>query len=174
MEEQKMRKQKTLKTLVILVLAVVMACTAVMPTGSVQAASGYGFKSKGVTIKPGGSAKKFIKANKKWLKKTKNSKSCVAESGYDVTRVYKYFTIVTYASKKNGTGVLESISITNKSVKTPEGLSCGDDVDAIKKCYSKAKKTGKCYSVTKGKTKIVISVEDDVVTEIEYLYTGKY
>jgi hypothetical protein len=171
-----MKKQKTLKTLVILVLAVVMAFTAAVPTGSVQAASGYGFKSKGVTIKPGGKAEKFIKANKKYLVKgkTTNSKSCVAESGYDVTRVYKYFTIVTYASKKNGYGKLESISITSKKVTTPEGLSCGDDVDAIKECYSKAKKTGKCYSVTKGKTKIVISVEDDVVTEIEYLYTGKY
>jgi hypothetical protein len=59
-------------------------------------------------------------------------------------------------------------------VKTPEGLSCGDDASNITECYSKAKKSGNCYSVTKGKTKIVISVKDDVVTEIEYLYTGKY
>jgi hypothetical protein len=169
-----MKRQKTLKTLVILLLTVVMAFGAAVQTTPVQAASGYGFKSKGVTIKPGGDAKKFIKANKKYLKKTKNSKSCVAESGYDVTRVYKYFTIVTYASKKNGYGKLESISITSKKVKTPEGLKCGDDVDAIKKCYSKAKKSGKCYSVKKGKTKIIITVKDDVVTEIEYLYTGKY
>jgi hypothetical protein len=171
-----MKKQKTFKTLVILVLAVVMAFGAAVQTTPVQAASGYGFKSKGVTIKPGGSAKKFIKANKKYLikGKTTNSKSCVADSGYDVTRVYKYFTIVTYASKKNGYGKLESISITNKSVKTPEGLSCGDDASNITECYSKAKKSGSCYSVTKGKTKIIISVKNDVVTEIEYLYTGKY
>jgi hypothetical protein len=171
-----MKKQKTFKTLVILVLAVVMAFGAAVQTTPVQAASGYGFKSKGVTIKPGGSAKKFIKANKKYLikGKTTNSKSCVADSGYDVTRVYKYFTIVTYASKKNGYGKLESISITNKSVKTPEGLSCGDDASNITECYSKAKKSGSCYYATKGKTKIIISVKNDVVTEIEYLYTGKY
>jgi hypothetical protein len=141
---------------------------------TVQAASGYGFKSASVTVKPGQDAKKFIKANKKWLKSTKNNKSCVSSSGYDVTRKYKYFTIVTLASKKNGYGKLETISITNKSVETPEGLKCGDDESEIKECYSKAKKSGSVYSVSKGKTKIVIVVESGKVTEIEYLYTGKY
>jgi hypothetical protein len=169
-----MGKLKKLTKVIMVILAVVTICGAAAPAVSVQAAGGYGFKSKGVTVKPGASAEKFIKANKKWLKKTTNSKSCVASSGYDVTRKYKYFTIVTYADEKDGTGVLESISITNKSVKTPEGLSCGDDEDAITECYSDAKKSGSCYSTKKGNTKIVITVEDDAVTEIEYLYTGKY
>ena len=37
-----------------------------------------------------------------------------------VKRVYTYFTIVTYASKKNGKGKLESITITNPQVVTPD------------------------------------------------------
>lgn len=167
-------KMKNIKKIVIVVLAMVMLFGAVCPATNVYAATGYGFKSKGVTVRPGASAEKFIKANKKWLKKTTNSKSCVAKSGYDVTRKYKYFTIVTYASEKNGNGVLESISITNTSVTTPEGLSCGDSVDKITECYDDAKKIGNCYSSKKGDTKIIISVKDDKVTEIEYLYTGKY
>jgi hypothetical protein len=165
---------KKLKKLVLLVLTLAMIGGIAAPVVPAQAASGYGFKSKGVTVKPGGNAKAFIKANKKYLKKTKNAKSCVSSSGYDVTRKYKYFTLTTYAEKKNGYGIVESISITNKSVKTPEGLHCGDDVDKIKECYSKAQKLGSTYSVKKGKTRIVITVKDDVVKEIEYLYTGTY
>jgi hypothetical protein len=165
---------KKLRRLVIIVLALVMISGVAADATTVSAASGYGFKSAGVTIKPGGDSKKFIKANKKWLKKTKNGKSCVSSSGYDITRKYKYFTIVTYADKKNGYGKLESLSITNKSVKTPEGLKCGDDESKIKECYSKAKKSGSVYNVSKGKTKLIISVEDEKVTEIEYFYTGTY
>jgi hypothetical protein len=165
---------KKLKKLVILVLALAMIGGIAAPVTPVQAASGYGFKSKGVTVKPGEDAEAFVKANKKWLKKTKNSKSCVSSSGYDVTRKYKYFTLTTYSGKKNGYGIVESITITNKSVKTPEGLHCGDDVDTLKECYSKAEKLGDTYSVQKGKTRIVITVKDDVVKKIEYLYTGTY
>jgi hypothetical protein len=173
MQERK-REMKNLKKLLIIVLALVMISGVAADATTVKAASGYGFKSNGVTVKPGGDAKKFIKANKKWIKSTKNSKSCVANSGYDVTRKYKYFTIITLADKKNGYGKLESISITNKSVETPEGLKCGDDESQIKECYSKAKKSGIVYTVSKGKTKLVITVKDETVTEIEYLYTGSY
>jgi hypothetical protein len=165
---------KKLRRLVVIVLALVMISGVAADATTVQAASGYGFKSQGVTIKPGGNAEKFIKANKKYLKKTTNKKTCIASSGYDIVRKYKYFTIITYASKKNGYGKLESLSITNKSVKTPEGLKCGDDESKIKECYSKAKKSGSVYNVSKGKTKIIITVEDEKVTEIEYFYTGTY
>jgi hypothetical protein len=166
---------KKLKRLVVIALALIMLSGAAADAVTVQAASGYGFKSAGVTVKPGGNAEKFIKANKKWLKKTENKGTCVAGSGYDITRTYKYFSITTYSKKKNGYGKLESISITNKSVKTPEGLKCGDSESAIKKCYSKAKKkSDMIYTVTKGKTQLVISLSNKKVSEIEYIYTGSY
>jgi hypothetical protein len=168
---------KNLKKLLIIVLALVMISGVAADANTVQAASGYSFKSNGATIKPGGDAKKFIQANKKWLKKTTNKKTCVASEGYDIVRKYKYFTIITYADKKNGYGKLESLTITNKSVKTPEGLKCGDDESKIKECYSKAKTTtsgGSVYRTTKGKTQILITVKDEKVKEIEYFYTGTY
>lgn len=160
------------KIKIIMILAVMICC--MMPTAFVNAASGYGFRSQGVTVKPGGKAAKFIEANSKYLSNTTNSKSCIAKSGYDVKRVYTYFTIVTYASKKNGKGKLESISITDPQVITPEGLSCGMDESKIKECYDKAKLTGSIYVATKGKTKICIKAENGKVESIEYLYTGKY
>ena len=164
---------KNQKKFTIVVILMVMICC-MMPMGSVHAASGYGFRSQGVTVKPGGSAAKFIDANRKYLVKTTNTKSCISKSGYDVKRVYTYFTIVTYASKKNGKGKLESITITNPQVVTPEGLSCGMNESEIKKCYSKAKETNGVYVAAKGKSKICIETADGKVKSIEYLYAGKY
>ncbi len=156
----------------IAILALMICC--MMPAAYVNGASGYGFRSQGVTVKPGGKAAKFIDANRKYLSKTTNAKSCIAKSGYDVTRVYTYFTIVTYASKKNGKGKLESITITNPQVVTPEGLSCGMDESEVKKCYDKAKSNEGVYIASKGKTKLYIETANGKVKSIEYLYSGKY
>ena len=163
-----------LKKMVAFLLACVCLTVCVVPAADVHAASGYAFKSKGVSVTPGKSAKSFIKANKKYYVSIKNSTSCVASSGYDVTRVYKYFTLVTYSDKKNGEGKVESITITDPAVTTMEGAHCGMDVDELKDTYKKAKKLGSTYYVTKGKTKIVFLMEDDAVKEITYLYTGKF
>lgn len=166
---------KTIKKLAVLVMALVMMFGCVSEATAFAATStSYSFKSKGVTITPGKNAKKFINANKDYYVSKSNSKTCIASSGYDVTRVYKYFTITTYSKKKNGTGKLESISITNTSVNTPEGLKCGMAESEITKKYSDAKKFGSSYSTTKGKTKIVITVSGGKVSEIEYLYTGSF
>ncbi len=154
------------------IMVMVMCC--VVSVVSVDAASGYGFRSQGVTVKPGDNATKFINANKKYLQKTTNAKTCIAKSGYDVKRIYTYFTIVTFASKKNGKGKLESIAITHPDVVTPEGLSCGMNAEQIKKCYRDAKSSGNIYTVEKGKTKIYVKAKDGKVKSIEYLYTGKY
>lgn len=165
-----MKNWKKLK--MVWILMVLICC--MMPMVSVNAASGYGFRSQGVTVKPGGSAAKFIEANRKYLVKTTNAKSCIAKSGYDVKRVYTYFTIVTYAPNKNGTGKLESITITNPQVVTPEGLSCGMNESEIKKCYRKAKAAKGVYVAAKGKTKICVETANGKVKSIEYLYAGKF
>lgn len=169
----KNKNLKGIKKFIVLVLAIVMLAPMVAPT-TVEAASGYGFKSKGVTVKPGGNASSFIDANKSYYKSIKSAKSCIANKGYDVTRRYTYFTLVTYASDKNGKGKVEQIAITSKSVSTPEGLKCGNTVSKLKKCYKNAKKLGSNYYVTKGKTKITFKIKSDKVTQITYLYTGKF
>lgn len=160
----------------LLAFAMVCLCMSacVLQVKEVNAASAYSFKSKGATATPGSSASKFIKANKKYYVKTSNSKSCIASKGYDVTRKYKYFTLVTYSTKKNGTGKVESVTITNKDVTTREGAHCGMKVSDLKKKYKSAKKLGSTYYVTKGKTKIVFSISDDKVKEINYVYTGSF
>lgn len=162
------------KKLIAFAVACVCLMVCVLPAAEVNAASAYSFKSKGATATPGKDASSFIKANKSYYKGMKNSKTCVASSGYDVIREYKYFTLVTYSSSKDGEGKIESITITDKNVTTVEGAHCGMSVSDLKKTYKKAKKIGNTYYVTKGKTKLVFLVKNDEVTEINYLYTGKY
>ena len=48
------------------------------------------------------------------------------------------------------------------------------DMDELKEIYKNAKKLAKTYYVTKGKTKISFLIKDDKVSEINYLYTGKF
>lgn len=163
-----------LKKLAAFVLACVCLTVCVVPAMDVSAASAYEFKSKGVSVAPGKSASAFIKANKKDYESIKNSATCVASSGYDVIRVYKYFTLITYSDKKNGEGKVESITIIDPSVTTVEGAHCGMDTDELKDIYKKAKKLGSTYYVTKGKTRISFVIEDDKVKEITYSYTGKF
>ena len=163
-----------LKKMVAFLLACLCLTMCVAPAMEISAASGYSFKSKGVTVKPGSDASKFIKANKAYYVSMKNGKSCVASSGFDVTRVYKYFTLVTYSKNKNGEGKVETITIKNKDVTTVEGAHCGMSVDELKKIYKSAKKLGKNYYVMKGKTKITFIVKSNKVSEITYSYTGQF
>lgn len=160
------------------IVAFLMACVCLMvcvaPSMEISAASGYAFKSKGVAVAPGCDASKFIKANKSFYVSKKNGTSCVASSGFDVTRKYKYFTLVTYSKTKDGEGKVETITFTNPKVTTVEGAHCGMTVKELKEIYKNAKKLGKNYYVTKGKTKILFSIKSDKVSEINYSYTGQY
>lgn len=163
-----------LKKFAAFILACVCLIVCVVPAVNADAASSYQFKSRGVSVTPGKSAKAFIKANQRDYVSISNSRSCIASSGYDVTRVYKYFTLVTYSTVRDGEGKVESITITDPKVTTVEGAHCGMSVDDLKKAYKKAKKLGSNYYVTKRKTKILFLVEDDKVKEIIYSYTGKF
>lgn len=165
---------KQIKKIVAVVLVCVCMVACVLPMTEVNGASGYAFKSKGVTVAPGQDAKAFIKANKSYYMSMKNAKSCVASSGYDVTRVYKFFTLVTYSKSRNGEGKVESIMITNPKVTNPEGAHCGMSVDELKRTYKNCKKLGSTYYIMKGKTKLSFYVEDGEVAEINYLYTGAF
>lgn len=165
---------KRLKKIAAFVLACICLTVCVVPTVHADAAGSYAFKSKGAFATPGKNARAFIKANKDYYVSTSNSTSCIAGSGYDVTRRYKYFTLVTYAGKRNGKGKVESVTITDPQVTTVEGAHCGMSVDQLKDIYKRAAKFGSTYSVTKGKSKITFVTSDDKVTEIRYLYTGTF
>lgn len=144
-----------------LILAFVIAVT------DVQAASGYYFKYNDEKATPGSSAEKFLEAAGE-PEKTSKTNSC-ATKGYDYKYEYKDFILKTYTNdkKKNATQYVNSIVFTTNKVKTPEGVKIGSTEKTVKKKYKNAKEEFGVYTKKKGKTKIMITVDDGKVTAIE-------
>lgn len=139
-----------------------------VPFSATEAApKGYGFKYAGVTVYVHGKASKLIDKMGEPNKKTK-SKSC-AYDGEDTKYVYDDFTLVTYTEKKGGTEYVQSIKFTTKKAKTKEGIKIGSKEKTMKKKYGRAKDNFGVYTYKKGKMGIVLTVEDEKVTEIQYV-----
>lgn len=158
-------RTQIMKMLTALCLAAVFAFTFYVPANAVS--KGYSFKYNKVSITIGSKAATFIKKAGK-PKKTVRKKSC-AYDGEDVTYTYDDFILKTYSNKKGGTEYVNSITLTSSDVATQEKVKIGSSEKTVIKQYGKAKSKFGVYTYTKGKTKIVITVENKKVTEIEYL-----
>ena len=157
--------KKLTKVLMSLLLVVsLIAGTCVV---SVDAASGYSFKYGGVSVTIGSSATKFLKKAGKPVKKTEK-KSC-AYAGKDRTYQYKNFTVTTYSKSDKGTEYINSITLTTSKVSTKEGIKIGSKEKDVKKKYKKAKENFGVYTATKGKSKLLITVNKGKVTAIKYV-----
>lgn len=152
-----------------LLLSMLLVCSMIlsMCVVNVDAASGYKFKYKGISITIGDSATKFIK--KAGKPKSKTEKKSCAYGGKDRTYKYSYFTLTTYSKTDNGTEYVNSIVLTSSKVSTKEGIKIGSTEKQVKKKYKSAKENFGVYTVTKGKSKLVITVDDGKVTKIQYL-----
>lgn len=150
----------------IMSLLLVFSLVAGLSVTSVDAASGYKFKNKGVSITIGSNARRFIK---KAGKCTRTAKKSCAYNGEDITYKYDNFTLTTYSTKKGGKEYVNSITFTNSKVSTKEGIKIGSTEKQVKKKYKKAKENFGVYTATKGKSKIIITVDDGVVSAIKYV-----
>lgn len=158
-------KKKILKTMSMLCLIFVLIFAATVPVSA--ASKGYSFKYKGVSITINSKAKSFIKKAGE-PKKIKRSKSC-AYKGEDIVRTYSDFKLTTYTKKKGGTEYVSSIEITGKGVSTPEKIKVGSKKSTVIKKYGKAKAQFGVLTYKKGKTKIVITINNNKVKSIKYL-----
>lgn len=158
-----MKKLTKIFMSLLLVVSLVAGTCAV----NVDAASGYSFKYKGVSISINSNAKKFLKKAGTPVKKTEK-KSC-AYAGKDRTYQYKDFTVTTYSKSDKGTEYINSITLTSSKVSTREGIKIGSSEKDVKKKYKKAKENFGVYTATKGKTKLLITVDDGKVTAIKYV-----
>ena len=152
-----------------MMLSMLLVCALVLGACVIRtdAASGYSFKYKGVSITIGSDATKFLKKAGKPKSVTKQ-KSC-AYNGMDRTYTYSYFKITTYSNTDNGTEYINSITLTSKKVSTKEGIKIGSTEKQVKKKYKKATESHGVYTATKGKTKLIITVSDGKVTAIQYI-----
>lgn len=156
--EQKTKIRRAAGMTLSLVAATTLFAAAAQPS---QAAAGYSFVNNGASVKMGDKAATFIKKAGKVKSGPKKVSSC-AYKGYDITRIYKNFKLVTYTNskKKNATEYVQQITFLNKKAKTKEGIHIGSTKSAVLKAYKKAKvnKTGILYTATKGKTKLLIQM----------------
>ncbi len=150
-------------------MSLALVCSLILGICAVNAdaASGYKFKYKGVSITIGDKATRFIK--KAGKPKSKTEKKSCAYGGKDRTYKYSYFTLTTYSKTDNGTEYVNSITLTSSKVSTREGIKIGSTEKQVKKKYRKAKENFGVYSVTKGKSKLLITVDDGKVTKIQYV-----
>ena len=148
-------------------LALTFVCGVAQPVGA--ATKGYGFTYNKVTVRPGDDAAKFIKSAGTY-DSMKKQNSC-ATKGEDFTYAYEDFTLVTTTNdkKKNAKQYVTSITLKTKDVKTQEGIAIGSKEKDVKKKYKGAKSKFGVYTKTKGKTKICITVDGGVVSEIQIL-----
>lgn len=135
--------------------------------GVFAATRGFYFKYNGEKAMPGSSAEDFLEAAGA-AKSTSKTNSC-ATKGYDYKYEYEDFILNTYTNdkKKNAKQYVNSIVLTSKNVKTPEGIKIGSKEKTVKKKYRNAEKNFGVYTKIKGNTKIIITVDDGKVSKIE-------
>lgn len=151
--------------IIILVVAMFAACGS-KKVGSSSKDFEFTYKDETVTI-DSEAAKLLEKAGK--AVDTKKTESC-AFQGYDRTYVYDDFTIKTYSKSKTGEEYVNSIDLKTDKVATKEDIKIGSTKKDLEKAYGTVKDKFGVYTYTKGKTKLVIEVDDsDKVISIQYM-----
>lgn len=160
----KIRKVYGIGIVLIFVMTIFVACG----TKKASASKDFEFSYKGDTVTIDDDATKMLKDIGK-AKETKKTESC-AFQGYDRTYVYDDFTITTYSKTKSGSEFINSIELTKDSVATKENIKIGSSKKDMLDVYGTVKDKFGVYTYTKGKTKLVIEVDDsDKVISIKYM-----
>ena len=155
--------------IVMMVLSIALGMNLPGVENASAATKGYYFTYAKKSVTMGSDATSFINAAGKPSKK-KAEKSC-AYDGKDITRKYKNFILYTYtnSNSSSATEYVDGITFLTKKVSTKEGIKIGSSEDDVIEAYGSAKAKYGVYTYTKGKTKLQISVEDGVVTQIRYV-----
>lgn len=149
-------------------LMAVVVCTTLSSNYASAASKNFEFTYDKVTVSVDSAAAELIeKAGK--ANDTKKVKSC-AYKGYDRTYEYDDFTLKTYSKTTRGKEYVSSIILTSGDVATKENIKIGSTEKEMLKAYGKAKGQFGVYTFTKGKTKLVIELDDsDKVAYISYM-----
>ncbi len=148
-------------------LALVLVCLLAACGGS---DAGYTFKtSGGVEIAIGDAADKTIEALGTYLSMTESA-SCGGIPGND--RVYAYAGFRVKTTPADGGDVVCQIELTDDSLKTPEGIYIGMNVEDAKTAMSgkgTIETVGEGFSCTKGNTRLQVSARGGIVSGVTYV-----
>ncbi len=160
-----------LKRLFSVILTVCLLSASLIACGgksSTSASKDFDFTYKGETITIHSEAKEILKVAGT-PKATKKTASC-AYDGYDRTYEYNDFTILTYSKSKDGEEYINGINLTTPNIATKEDIKIGSSQKQVLKAYGNEKGKFGVYTFTKGKSKLVIEIDDkDKVSSIKYM-----
>ncbi len=128
-------------------------------------ATGYTFEDAGTEVAIGVKAEPVIDALGEPLSSFE-AESC-AFGDLDKTWTYNGYTINTYQTDE--VDYIYDILLTSDSVSTPEGVSIGDSVDAVKEAYGDPEEEDEAQLVyRKGDMRLIFLVDGGSVTSIDY------
>lgn len=162
-----------MKKIIALTLAVLMLCALAAcdntnngPTTTAPTAprEGYRFTLSGVELVPGApfDPSKLPEADFVF-----EQPSCAGEG---VDKVYNYGTVEVVAFGDSQSAVIYSIYLLDPNTATTEGLHLGDAADQVTAIYGDGAVTedGELLTYVKGDTHLIILLENDAVSSIEY------
>lgn len=136
-------------------------------TTSVSDEGVYSFLFEGVEIIPGAAFEADVLPEVAFVYEMP---SCAIE-GTD--NVYNYEVIEITAFNDGSSEIIYSVYITDANTSTPEGLYIGDDVSRVTELYgTDCTVEGTQMVYQRGKTMLVIILENDFVASIEYRMAG--
>ena len=129
-----------------------------------ESESGYSLTFDGVKIVPGETIdmSKF----KKEYDTFEEPDCALGGKGYN----YTFEELEISATEK---GKVYSIYFIDPNLKTDEGIALGDSVSDVKKAYGDKDVKDNMLSYEKAKVELNFTIESDMVTGIEYRYTGE-
>ncbi len=158
-----------MRRLLLLVFAIMVAGIILVSCSNGGKADKYVFKSGSVEIVPGEDSASILNSLGKENSYDEVDIGC---GNNEVGKVYSYsgFKIQTYPD--NSKDYVDTVTITNDSVSTPEGISIGSSRDDVIKAYGDGyteKSNGIIY--IKDKTTLSFVIRDGAVTSIIYDYS---
>ena len=160
-----------MKKLIAIALAALMLCalTACNETGNPGStpntpAEGFTFTYQGLDLVPGA---EFDAASLPSVD-FNDAPNCAGDGTF-VTYYHDPFELTERTA--DGKTVIYSIYLTDANTPTAEGLHLGDDMASVTELYGAGQTSddGSTITFTKGATKLVLVVEDELVVSIEYL-----
>lgn len=89
-----------------------------------------------------------------------------AYAGVEKTYRFPGLNLRTYSSQ-DGERIL-GVMITDSSLQTPEGISIGDSASRVRECFGSDAIQSGCCTVSRGGEQMVVLLEHNVVTAIQY------
>lgn len=132
---------------------------------------GWTFQTAGVTLKIGDKCADALKQLESGCKSKSATGSCANAAGEDVLYTYEGFRLTTYREKENDPNEkLCTVEFLNDAVKTPEGITVGSTVDAVKAAYgTPTTEDSSALTYDKGNTRLRFAIRDGKVSGVTYL-----